>query len=155
MNWMTNPPGWLVYLALAAFLYSMAGPILRSVNGTDKLTWRDRRWRRGVTAAVLIFGGGLDISTLKDEGFPLGVTAPLWILLGFLVLFVIRWWLRDWEREKQAREALVERLHEEKQELVLPQMSRGQKVWNWVLIIYGAAGLLGGLYEVVWHLLKK
>jgi len=142
---------WLIVLILIVAFYGIAGRIFRSVAPGGKLSWSGRRWRWTFTVAVALWAAGIPISSCPNR--PIRVT--LYVVLGLVGIWFVRWWWRDWEKEKAAHAALIEKLHQEGHGLVLPRMSRGQKIWNWVLIVYGAAGLLGGLYEVVVHLVLK
>lgn len=157
MTWGMQVQNCIVYLSLAAICYVMCGWLFRRTTPGGKLNWRGRRWRRGWTFALLLFGGVLEGREIFSYwgGALLGLRVIFWGLVGLLALLLLRWWWHDWQNEKIARQALLEKQHHERRELVPPQMSRGQKFWNWVLIAYGTAGLLGGLYEVVLHLLKK
>ncbi len=105
---------------------------------------------------MYLFVGCLQISSLRHHSYiPSSLATILYGGVGFLALLLIRSLWHDWQKEKQAREALIEKLHQEGREVVLPQMNRGKKIWNWVLIVYGAAGLLGGLYEIIVHMLGR
>ena len=105
---------------------------------------------------VLLAIGWFDISYDLQRGhIPFGVAVTLWFVLGWLTVLLLRWWWQDWQKEKAALAALIEKAHQEGQELVVPQMSRGKKVWNWALIVYGGLGLVGGVYVIILHLLGK
>jgi hypothetical protein len=156
MNWTNEVQNWAVACVLATLVYVASGPIFRSANSEGRLTWRSKRWRRGGALVVLLTSGAFDIFfDFKRGHIGFAAAVGLSLLLGWLTVLFLRWWWQDWEKEKVAREALVDKLHQEGRELVLPRMSRGQKVWNWILIVYGTAGLLGGLCAIILHLLGK
>lgn len=156
MNWGQQIENCGVYLLLAGALYAIGGPLFRSTNATGQLTWRARRWRRGLTFVLLLLFSGLEVSELRNRSYiPLFLAVLLYLGVGLLSLLLLRWWWQDWQKEKAALAALIEKTHQEGQEFVVPQMSRGKKAWNWVLIVYGGLGLAGGVYAIILHLLGK
>ncbi len=156
MNWTNEFQNWGVALLMAAFVYTVSGPIFRSANTTGNLTWRARRWRLGGALIVLLAIGGFDVFyDFQRDHIAFGVAVALWLVLGWLTVLLFRWWWQDWQKEKAALAALIEKSHQEGQELLMPQMSRGKKAWNWVLIVYGGLGLVGGVYAIILHLLGK
>ena len=154
MSWERKFQEFIVFTLLSVGFYAISGPILRSTSPGGTLGWSGRRWRLGFTFTVILFLLGFEIWSF-GKFFSFWTMGFFWILLGFLILLGIRWLLWDIHKENQAREKLFQEMGQTEVTLTVPRRSRAQEIWNWVLIAYGAAGLLGGIYEIAQHVLAK
>ena len=66
-----------------------------------------------------------------------------------LVVLLLQWLWRDWEKGKAAQEALIEKLHQEGREPIAPPTNPGQKAWRWVLNGYAIALVLALVYGLI------
>lgn len=156
MTWTEQLQNWAVMLALGGAFYLGVTYLFRSLNPSGKLIWQGRRFRNGGTLFLLLAFAGMDVFFASRRGhIHLGVAAILYAGLGLLLLLLARWWWQDRQREKAAREALVEKLHEEGREVVAPPMSAGKKAWRWVVNGYAIFLLAAGLYALIHYLLTK
>lgn len=156
MSWTEQLQDWGVMLLLAAAFYVFAGYLARSLHPAGTLNWRGRRYRKGGTLFLLLFFCGCEVLLLY-QGREAGIAAAaiLYAALGLLFLLLVRWWWRDWQKEKAAREALVEKLHEEGRELVAPPISTGKKAWRWTVNGYAIFLVAAGLYALIRYLVHK
>jgi hypothetical protein len=156
MTWIAQLQDWGVMLALAGGFYAATTYLPRSLHPTGKLSWQARRMRNGGTLFLLLAFAGMDIFLALRRGHVgAAVAALLYVGLGLLLLLLIRWWRRDRQRERAAREALIEKLHEEGRELVAPPMSTGKRTWRWVVNGYAVVLVAAGLYALLHYLLTK
>lgn len=157
MNWGEQLENFAVYFALPLIVYLAAGPIFRSLHPTGMLNWQGRRWRKGVTLALLLLSAWLETSELRYHAHVIPGSLGVAVYIGLSILFVllIRWWWQDRKKEAAAQDALVEKLHGEGRELVAPPMSTGKKAWRWIVNGYAILLVAAGLYAVVHYLLKK
>ncbi len=80
---------------------------------------------------LLVFFGALEVTALRQEAdIATSLAAVLYAGLGLLFLLLARWWWQDRQKEKAAREALIEKLRREGRELTAPPMSAGKKTWR-------------------------
>jgi hypothetical protein len=156
MNYTEQLQDWGVMLLLTAAFYVFAGYLARSLHPAGTLNWRGRRYRMGGALFLLLFFVGCEVLLLY-QGHEVGITAvaTLYAALGLLLLLLIRWWWQDARRERAAREALVEKLHEEGRELVAPPMSTRKKAWRWVVNVYAIFLVAAGLYALLHYLVVK
>lgn len=124
MNWGEQLENGAVYFALPLIVYLAAGPIFRSSHPTRMLNWQGRRWRKGVTLALLLLSAWLETSELRYHAHVIPGSLALAVYIGLSVLFVllIRWWWQDRKKEAAAQDALVQKPHGEGRELVAPPM---------------------------------
>ena len=155
MNWAEQRGNLEVAVLLAGGFYIAATYLLRSLNRTGKISWQGRRFRNSVTLFLVLFFGGLEVTSLHTEthiGF--AVATLLYAVLGLLFLLLARWWWRDRKKEAAAREELIEKLHQEGRELIAPPMSAGKRVWRWTVNGYALFLVVAGLYVLVRYLVK-
>ena len=156
MIWRDELQSWAVAFLLAGAVYVFGGYLFRSLHPTGMLNWQGRRWRRGVASLVLLSAGVFDVRYNFESGrIGLGIAALLHVALGLLFLLLTRWWWQDARKEKAAREALVEKLHDEGRELLAPPMSTGKRIWRWVVNGYAIFLVAAGLYALVRYLVVK
>jgi len=157
MNWGQQLENCAVYFSLPLIVYVVAGPLFRSAHPTGMLNWQGRRWRKGCTLALLLLSSWLEISELRYHAHVIAalLATILYVGLSGLFLLLVRWWWQDWQKERVAREAFVEKLHNEGRELVAPPMRTGKKAWRWVVNGYAILLVVAGLYAVAHYLLKK
>lgn len=157
MNWGEQLENCAVYVSLPLIIYLAAGPLFRSLHPTGMLNWQGRRWRKGVTLALLLLSAWLETSELRYHAhvIPGPLAVAVYVGLSVLFLLLVRWWWQDARKEKAAREALVEKLHHEGRELVEPPRSSGKKVWRWMVNGYAVLLVAAGLYALVRYLLVK
>lgn len=143
-------------LLVTVVYYVAAGYVSRSLHPTGMLNRQGRRWRKGGTLFFLLFFGGCEVLLLY-QGREIGaaVAAVLYAGLGVLFLLLIRWWWQDWQRERLAREALVQKLHQEGRKLIASPMSLRKKTWRWVINGYAVFLVAAGLYALVRYLVLK
>lgn len=156
MTWSGQLEACAVYFSLPLIIYLVGGPLFRSLHPTGMLNWQGRRWRKGVTLALLLLAAWLETSELHYHAhvIPGFLAVAVYAILSVLFLLLIRWWWQDARKEKAAREALVEKLHQEGRELVEPPMSAGKRVWRWVVNGYAICLVVAGLYALVRYLVK-
>ncbi len=156
LDWQDQSQFWLVILLLAAGVYIVGGYIFRSVHPTGRLNWQGRRWRKGVALLVLLSVAGFEaLSLFEADRIGVVVAAILYAALGLLFLLLARWWWRDRQKEKAARDALVEKLRSEGRELAAPPMSTGKKAWRWVVNGYAIFLVAAALYALIHYLVLK
>lgn len=156
MNWAEQRGNLEVSVLLAAGFYAVTTYLFRSLNPAGKLSWEGRRFRNVGTMFLLVFFGALEVTALRQEAdIATSLAAVLYAGLGLLFLLLARWWWQDRQKEKAAREALIEKLHKEGRELTAPPMSAGKKTWRWVVNGYAVFLVAAALYALVHYLLRK
>ncbi|HEX5473771.1 MAG TPA: hypothetical protein VFX12_03830 [Vicinamibacterales bacterium] len=135
--------------------YVFAGALVKSVNPAGVVDWRGRRYRKGGIVALVLLFALCEIAVMRqDRIVGLGLSSVLYAAIALAVLFVGRWWYHDARKEEAARVALIESLGEERLESLLP-MSRGKKIWRWVVNAYAIFLVAALVYGVVRYLLTK
>jgi hypothetical protein len=156
MTWIEQLQDWAVMVVLGGAFYLGVTYLFRSLNPSGKLSWQGRRFRNGGALFLLLAFAGMDVFFASRRGhIHIGVAAISYAGLGLLLLLLARWWFRDRQKEAAAREALVEKLHEEGRELIPPPMSVGRKAWRWVVNVYAIFLIAAGLYALLHYLVVK
>lgn len=156
MNWGQQLENCAVYFSLPLIAYAAAGPIFRSLHPTGMLNWQGRRWRKGVTLALVLLSTWLEISELRYRAhvIPAFLAITLYVGVGILAILLTHWWWQDARKEKAAEKALIEKLHGEGRELVAPPMSAGKKAWRWTVNGYALFLVAALVYALVRYLVR-
>jgi hypothetical protein len=157
MDWREQIENFAVYFSLPLFVYIAVGQVLRSYHPTGILSWQGRRWRNGLTFGLLLLSGWLETAELQYHShiIPRFLAIGMYSALGVLFLMLVRWWWLDSRKEESAREALLEKLHQEGTEFTAPPTTPGKKVWRWVVNGYALLLIAAGLYALVQYLLQR
>jgi uncharacterized membrane protein len=131
--------------------YAVVGYLLRAQSPGGKLSRTGRRWQRGFTLVLAAWCIGLLISMLA-KSVPLAVTVPLWALLAYGVIVGVRWLWLDWKKERQARDAELQKLAEGGKTYTPPPLTGANKAWRWLLNGYAIVLVVALVYGLVRYL---
>jgi hypothetical protein len=156
VNWSGQLEACAVYFSLPLIIYLVGGPLFKSLHPTGMLNWQGRRWRKGITVALLLLAAWLETSELRYHAhvIPGFLAVAAYAILSVLFLLLIRWWWQDTRKEKAAKEALIEKLQSEGHELTEPPRSLGKNIWRWTVNGYALFLLVAGLYVLVRYLVR-